>query len=411
MAEMLAPPDDFTTPNVNRVAAKSKPKSKGRPRSWIGWGVVALALLLLIGLPVASWYAGLLDGLIADQGDFTRGGEYTSPHFNYRFKLPARDWKQDPATGELTPKVKLKAPVTLRRTDPNSWLALSLVKNDKRTPQEAELIDEGVSRLRAYFKDLEFEQTTERLGKPIVLGGRPAVRVVFRAEAGDVMMVGECLMVAHQGIAYWLTTWAPEMFADQVFDEWERLREGFAILKDRDGWQEKKPKQIPLLGMNASYAMSYSEGLWERRKAIDYDSLADAALHGRDETEPTHADKTATALVLVLPAAEDLKSAAAAARVHLEMRQKAEYKDSTFEDVAEKKAKLPDGPPDEVGDAPGRILKLHVKNGESRERFVYLGVVPLAEQVLVIQCDCDWRRRTYWEVNFVNLIRTLRVKK
>src|SRR5262249_54898612 len=155
-----------------------------------------------------------------------------------RFKLPAADWKQDTAVGEQSPKGKLKASVVLRRTDPNSWLALSLARNDKRTPQDAELLDEGVRRLREFFKDIEFEQTTERVGKPVMLSGHPAVRVVFKGEAGDVIMTGECLMVAHQGIAYWVTTWAPEVHAEQVFDEWERLREGFALLKDRDGWQE-----------------------------------------------------------------------------------------------------------------------------------------------------------------------------
>jgi hypothetical protein len=229
------------------------------------------------------------------------------------------------------------------------------------------LLDEGVERLRKWFStDLEFEQTTERLGKPLVLGGHPAVRIVFRGEVGDVMMTGECFMVAHQGIAYWLTTWAPEVHAEQVFDEWERLREGFAILKDRDGWQEKQPKKIPLLGTRAPYELTYTEGLWEKRKPVDYGADVDAALHGRDEMEPTHGDKTATGAVAA--AAEGGRSQVRSGRSAGEpgAQPQGGVRGQHVRGRRDKKTKGRTVRQDEVGDAPGRLLKVRQERREPR---------------------------------------------
>src|SRR5262249_57759082 len=95
----------------------------------------------------------------------------------------------------------------------------------------------------------------------------------------------------------------------------------------------------------------------------------------------------------------------AAARAHLEAAQKKVYPGTTTEEV-EDKERTPERP-DEIGNLRGQLLRLHVKNAEARERLVSLAVVQQPEHVLVVQCECDWRRRTYWEVNFTQLLRQL----
>jgi hypothetical protein len=217
-------------------------------------------------------------------------------------------------------------------------------------------------------------------------------------------------MLAYKGVGYWFLTWAPSDAHDAAADEWEADRKGFALLGEREGWKEPQPKMLTLNGTKGDYALVYTDGLWtaeEDPKA--YDADADKALLGRDLTEPKDADKTATTVVLVLPAQPDFKSAVAAARAHVEAQEKKLYADAVVENAD--KAGADDRPPDEIGNTRGQVVKLRVHNNEGFEHFVYLAVVPQSGQVLAIQCECDGKRRTYWEVNFVQLLRKFRLKK
>jgi hypothetical protein len=182
MAEMLAPSQEFGSPALNRGLRK-----RGNP--WIGWAITSVLLLAIIGTLGGLYYTGIFrpQTWFAAKEDFSNANVYDSPFYNYRFAMPASAWK-----GDLDHQIKttFKAPVTLRRMNPNSWLTMALAKTEKRTPQEAELLDEGVRRLREYFRNMEWEQMQESRGKPPTLGGQPAVRIVFTAEANDIPMTG-----------------------------------------------------------------------------------------------------------------------------------------------------------------------------------------------------------------------------
>src|SRR5262249_60188175 len=57
-----------------------------------------------------------------------------------------------------------------------------------------------------------------------------------------------------------------------------------------------------------------------------------------------------------------------------------------------------DGP---VGKANGHVSKNRLQPaGGTAERFVLMAVVPMDEQVVVIDADCDWKRRDFWEQEF-----------
>jgi hypothetical protein len=392
----FAPPPDFATPHLAKV--------RGRPRSRVGLYVfLGVAVVLLVPLCVTGWLAR---GWLARLHDLTpadqlSGPAYESTMYNFRFQYPPAPWKEDKQT-----RLDLRTGIALRRTEPNGWLAILTADYKNRTPTDADLVDDGVRRLKAYFKDgLEWEQKPDAQ-----LAGQRAQRLEFVAQQGGVEMTGDAYLLGYNGVGYWFLTWAPTESRDVIAGEWDSIRTGFALGKEREGWAVKPAKQRTLAGRKAPYTLSYVESIWEKQdNPTAYDADADSALLGRDQAEPKDADKTSTAVVLLLPKQSDLKTAVAAARDHLLAQEKKLYPECTVEDV-DAKAAVADRPPDRVGNQDGRILKLRVKIADANEHFVYLAVVPAAEYVVAVQCECDMRRRVYWEVNFAQLVRELKLK-
>src|SRR5207253_6672047 len=103
-------------------------------------------------------------------------------------------------------------------------------------------------------------------------------------------------------------------------------------------------------GAKAAYALWYTEGVWEKRQANDYDLNADAALLGRDKVDTKDADKVATVLVLALPPQPDLKAAVTAARANLEARIKQDQRNVVIE-IAKDKDGKPEDRPAKIGKA------------------------------------------------------------
>jgi serine/threonine protein kinase len=374
------------------------------------WPVLALifSLLLAVGLLSLALFLRPFDkGTPRDAwkpGNHSASdGPYEFPRQNVRLQVENPSWKEE--AGIKHAQTGIKAVLVLRREEPNSWLALLAQDYKDRTPQDGELVDEGVRRLREFFDGFEYEVKDKQ--KESKLAGQRAVHMDFLGQVNELPMVGECWALGYKGFGYWVVTWAPAAEGEQVAADWEGLRKGFVLLKERDGWNGPVVTEATLAGTKAGYTLTYVEGLWEKQKPGDYDARAEAALLGHDQADPGDTARTATALVLLLDKADDLKAAVAAARAHLEKRQKSEYPETTIEEVQEKNPKEggPDRAPDEIGNVRGRLLRLHVSNGENRERFVYLAVVAQPEQVVAVQCDCAWRRRAYWETNFDQLLR------
>jgi hypothetical protein len=159
---------------------------------------------------------------------------HESRDFNYRLILPQGPWIQDSQV-----RLQLKANLlAMRRTNPAAWFALAARNYKTRMPRDPEVIEEAVSRLNGYFKSLEWES-----GSDGTLAGRRALRVVFHGQAGDSTMEGECYILTCNGMAYWFTTWAPLRTNSQLTEEFRKIREGFSLLKEREGWSEKRKKE------------------------------------------------------------------------------------------------------------------------------------------------------------------------
>jgi hypothetical protein len=389
-------PVESFTPPLN-VISPMRRRQQRRRRPWGKYVVLAVVLLGLVGLGI--WIVPKLRQLL-EQDEGPTGQLHTSREYNYSFLVPGKPWKQDDSL-----RVPLKANLlTMRRTDPNAWLALAAQDYKTRTPRDAEMLDEAVRRLGGYFKNFEWEQQGD-----VQVGNQRAQWLVFHGDVNDIHMSGQCYVLVHQGIAYWITTWAPAEYADMVAKDFNEIRERFTVLKEREGWTEKRGPTKIFRGGKAGYELRDTEGVWEKwPQAQDADAAADLFLQGKDPVEAKNITRMARVLVLVLEKQNDLDAAVKVARTHLEAHEKKDNPGATIELSADKEGEP--GQPGPIGEVRGQLLKLSVKNADGRGRFILLAVVNLKEHVLAIQCECDMKRRSLWERDFSQLLSTLSLR-
>jgi len=319
--------------------------------------------------------------------------------YNFRFRAPDSPWTPDQDV-----KLGMKVEFAYRRTAPNRWLALVAKDYKDRSPRDSDLHDEIIPRLRAYFKDMEY-------GTPrnLEFAGKPAKVLEFQGQVNSVPMNGECVMLSNQGIGYWLLTWSPLMDKDEALQDWPSLRERFSLLNERDGWSKDQRKMAILQGEKASYTLRIAENIWEKQDPGGADQAAESYLLGSDPNEIKDASKTATAQVLLLPHQDSLKNAAGAVKDYiLKMQKEGGYPDTELTVMNDKDGNL-DRKTD-IGNREGQVIQFRVKNGETRQRYVLAAVIVLPDNVFAIVCECDWRRRDYWQQEFFTLLEKLQVK-
>lgn len=373
-------------------------KQRPRPVRIAGWVGVAGAFLagFLWGVPwlrhtAIPWFMSQY----ADTSSGSGAGLMVA-RLNCHFALPGPAWKEDDTVRPFG-VAQVKA---LRRTDPNAWLVLAARDYKTRAPRAGEMVEEVVNRLGEFFRGLEWELKPNE-----ELAGQQAQHLYFQGEVNYVVMAGDCCFFTSKGIAYWVATWGPIQSADQTRAELRAARQGLTLLKERDGWTEKRPPVVTFRGTKAAYSLQDTEDLWKEwnePKAVD--DAADLLVQGRDRVETKDVDKMAQVAVLLLGKQTDLPAAVKAARAHLDQQQRKLYPATTVEVIRDQEGAHDRDAP--VGKVAGHLLKLKVKNSPDRQRFVVLAVVHQPEQVLVIQCECDWKRRSLWEGDFKQLLST-----
>jgi hypothetical protein len=387
-----APLEDLTASPRVRAAARRRRRRRGTQ-------AVLLALVLLTGAGLAAAGAYRLWDWLEDGGE--TGRPYESERTSFRFEMPRKGWKPDDEA-----RRPFKGSLALRRTAPAAWLVIAAEDySKKRPPREADLVEESVRRLKDHFRSLEYERKPDA-----TLAGRPALLLEFQGDARDVVMNGECYVLAHQDVVYWFVVWAPLADRAAVADEWDRLRKGFTV-KDREGWVERVPKLVTVQGEGhdqVPYVLRYVEGIWRTDPAKNFGDRTDLGMTGFEPDKPRLAGDSATFQVLLLPKQPDLDAAVQAAKDDLLERQKKLYPETTVEPLADKA-----GPVDRratLGNARGHLVKLRVLNGDNRVRFVVLGVVWQPDYVLVLDGDCDIQRQAFWEQEFMQILGTFQLK-
>jgi hypothetical protein len=380
-------------------------KKRRQPRTWKQWvktGIKAGIVVALAGAG-ASWLINMAIPWYRKQLAYDNQGpsspSMSSPALNCQFTLPGKSWKEDPAARLFG----VASVVALRRTEPNGWLNIAARDYKTRAPRDAELVDEAIERLGGFFKNVGWSQKSDDQ-----VAGQRAQHLAFQGDANQVVMQGDCYILSSKGIAYWIALWGPAELAASSREEFDEVRRGFSLLKEREGWTEKRPPVVIFEGNKARYWLRDTEGIWEEwRQPRDADALADMLIQAKDKVESKN-DRMARVLVLVLQRHADLPEAVKAARAHVTAQQRDQYPETTLDVILGA-----DGSRDRddmVGEVRGHVLKLHVKNTKVRERFLVLAVVQVPEGDLVIQCECDWKRRSLWEADFKQLLSTLSLK-
>lgn len=400
------------------------PRRKRRGLSGILVGVVAvLALPVICGglVGAAGWYLGYFQGEsvqdIPDVPDPAAAGNFT-------YRKPGPAWQQDKDL-----QLKLKLHFAMKRAQPDDHFALYFRDYKTRSPSEAELREEAVTRLKAYLPETP-EMELRPAGDKATLGGRPA-RVLDFVGADDksVLMNGECYFLTFQGYAYWFFTWGPASEVDAIKPEWEKVRQGFNLGNNRPGWQET-PRVTEVArsssGSKLRYQLNAVKGLWkaealdtvETRAQFDKADLVLVGTYPGDPKATVRAASSTTAQVVILEdKPKELPDAIATARAFLLERLKGKseggeytYPNTKVDFVQDKTLRSIDDPIGK-GMAKGQVLKLLVENDKDRYRFVVLRVMNLPQGVVVLWMECDNRFRDYWDPEFMALLETFEFTK
>jgi hypothetical protein len=360
---------------------------------------VAILVVVILGLGVAVWGGMWL--LYLNKPEKPEEGPLAGAEaYNFAFTPPGKPWKRDKDI-----ELKMHVNFAMRSAERNNNLGLAFKDFKTRSPSNAELVDGAREKLRAYFSAPEWEPAKEADEE---LGGQPTRALTFEGEDPEhVAMSGECRMVTYRGFAYWFFTWGPAEEKEQAGAEWEGLRRQFRLLDGRKDWAEKPPDSVTVPGDKARYRLTYRKGLWARKSARDFDPLADLALLGA-EPDKKYASQTATFQVLVLPKEADLKAADAAARKHVEKRQKELYSKIEMRVMKDRDGEAIDRA-EEIGNTEGQLAKFHLLIDEA-ERYLVLAVVNRPQGVVVLLGECQWDRRDFWDQEFTPLLKTFRVR-
>jgi hypothetical protein len=384
-SDLFKPPSGDWRPALTR---------RPRRRHW-GRTVVLLGILALLGVGatvgVVAWVRVLRDQTATETGKAPVKLDYAT------YTVPEVPWHVDDA-----PANSMHASIGLRRDDGTAWMALSAKDYRDRNPRDAKLVEEAIVQLKRYFgESVEWE-----LKEDEEIGGETAKKLVFQGELNSNLFSGECCMVAHKGVGYWIFTWKAGSMdelerAPGLRGEFAEVRKGLAF-KERSGWKgDRTTAAVEITGKKGDYTLTDADGIWEKRKAEDYDVAADLALVANDR-ESKDADKRAEVVVLRLPLPED-SNLVEAARTRLEEIHKAEGYEGVLLEPATR-SKTP--PPNRVGAVPGKVLMLKVTDTKDRQRLALLGIVKRPQEFLLFKCECDWRFRNLWEADFLQLLST-----
>ena len=412
---------DLTVPPTHLLGERRRP-SKWRLPLVLGFSLLGAGGL--IGLIVLA-----VSNLHSSRGGPT-GPSYTYPKENFSFQAPTSPWKSDPDL-----RAQLGCFLAFSRSDPPNKMAIAVIDYKDRPPRTAVLLDESLDRLTDYFgADKRKEErekpawqpkapaTLEKFEPHEKLAGQPALVIEFEGSKDSVLYAGECWIVQHQGRAYLFFTLAPKGDNDvpaEAREQWAALHKGFGLLDERKGW---KPQPRPSESYPGDgYTLSFAKEVWKSLDKEADDKKAVLLLEGHDpkeerEGEASKAGKAAHLRVVELEKQADIKAAAAAARKQLIDRQVAIGVVQKPEDVQLMPAAGGKGDraskPADIGTFKGHLSKSRMSvTGGTLDRFVVIAAVQLADKVVAVYGDCDWKRREYWEQEFNALLASFRQGK
>lgn len=397
-------------------------RTRARGRGWHGTRLLmALGALVTAACVVAVGYLGIVHLFSGSEGGPSilgpKGGvigTIKTKNGNEKiFQLALADkvWVMD---RDIKNKIKAQAGDTetwfaeaWQHNKDDVWFALVARDFGMQKPRDAAMVRVAVDKLEQLFGEAVEADARAEVTK---FAGLPAQKLRFKGLIKSAPWRGDCYMFFKSGFAYWFFVSSPDIQAVEFWSEDLQREDVFSTqVVERRGWREQPAPTETFAAANGAFSLTGLEGVWEKQESRNEDERGLLLLLGRQKREKS---KTATVLVYPLDHQPDLKEAVKAARADVEAKKKEEntnYKLVAATDVADGQAEA--GESADFGNRPGRMADLCLKVNDDPRRYVLLGVVNEADACYVFRCECAWESRQIWRQDFLDVLRSLRLKK
>jgi hypothetical protein len=360
--------------------------------------VGGLLIWLLPGLP------GVRDVFTPD-GDSYLGKIHNSKNESetvYKLVLPKKSWSVDSEIAR-----RFDAHAAWKSADYDFWFALCVKDYGMHRPRDAEMLRLGIGKLEAHFgADMELDAKVQA----VTFGALPAQKLRFRGVVKEAKWLGDCYVFFSNGIAYWLFIASPD---EKVIDQFaaELPEKHVFVVSDRRGWREQPPPTESFASTDGQLDMTAPKQVWEKGidpKNVEPNGILSLTGRYRRQKDPT---KNAHLIVFTMEKKDNLEAALKAAREHLETKEKDINERAKIMHAAED-GQTDSAPEGDVGNRRGRTVDLKLQIGDEPEpqRYYLLAVVNEPDVCYAILCECSWKSRPIWRQDFLDVLRTLRLK-
>ncbi len=309
--------------------------------------------------------------------------------------------------------VKERPPGDAADERPRIWLGIAGKDYGIRKPRKAQLVKEFDERIKRLF-DVGTEEVQEL--SPVAFEGVEALRMEFRGQIHANVWRGICYMFRKNGIGYLIFAAGPDLgpndnLGEATIKDLQSRDLGFEFdTPQRSGWTEVPPKVITYTHKDhPGVTLSSYEGVWRNERAEDEDERGIIFLYGEYGGEAIDNTKDATVMVLALKPAPSDEEAPKLAFEYIEGRKKDEDKDNKLV-LLDQNEKF--GKRTYVGNRRGYQFEAKVERGFETFRYLLIAVVNVeGSGCYVVRCECAWKSRQIWRQDFLDLLKSLKVRK
>jgi hypothetical protein len=321
----------------------------------------------------------------------------------YRIVLPKNSWSVDAEIAR-----RFDAHAAWKSADCDFWFALCVKDYGMQKPRDAEMLRLGIDKLEAHFgADMELDAKAQAA----TFGALPAQKLRFRGVVKEAKWLGYCYVFFSNGVAYWLFIASPD---EKLIDQFagELPEKHVFVVSDRRGWREQPPPTESFASTDGRLDMTAPKQVWEKSidpKDVEPNGILSLTGRYRREKDPK---KNAHLIVFTMEKKDDLEAALKAAREHLEIKEKDINERAKIMHAADDGQKGSGTLEDKDGNRFGRTIDLKLQIGDEPEpqRYYLLAVVNEPDVCYAILCECSWKSRPIWRQDFLDVLRTMRVK-
>jgi DNA-directed RNA polymerase subunit RPC12/RpoP len=397
-------PEGTAAGSLVRRAAKPK-----KPFNWMRLAIITCAIGFAASIVITAIVSVLWLFLGTEGWGGLSGANADGAIYWYNLKgekavklvLPKDSWEIDKEIYS-----RFDATAAWKRKDDDLWFAVFVKDYGMQKPRDATVLKIAIDKLEGHFGgDMELSAKPE----PDKFNELPAQKLQFKGKAGAAIWLGECWMFFKDGVAYWVFIASPDWQKVTDFEEEMPAKRVFVAV-ERRGWREQPWPTKTFQSDNGKFAMTAPEGVWDRHDAKNEDQNGLLFLFGKYAAEKDNR-KNAQLLVFTFEKKDDLKAAIVFAREYLDKKEDSENKNIKIvlaDDMVKGQTEI--GSIEDVGNRRGRVIDLkRLFDGEPK-RYFLLAVINDPDTAYGILCECTWESRHIWRSDFMDILRTTKVK-